>query len=165
MGVNGYRIDISKRWFEYRKDILNENNLIKRFENQYQFLLENKLYEREKLVYPNYSFDQQDFSYLLSWTHDRLNYLDDYFDKSLSVLDEIVSIDSHNISLYPNPAKDKIYVKNAVRLINKNYQIFDFSGRLLDYGNIEDDYITVAQLDKGIYLLVLDNKKHTFIIQ
>jgi hypothetical protein len=166
LGVDDYPSDIAKRWFEYREDVLNENNLIKRFEKEYQFLLDNKLYERENLVYPNYSFGQHDYSYLLDWLQNRLVFLDVYFDKmlpGLSYSDEVVQVEY--LSIYPNPTKDKLHINNIEKLVNPYFQIFDFSGRLLDHGNIVGDYISVLKLDKGIYILVLDNKKHMFIVQ
>ena len=79
LNPDNYSTTIAERWVDYRENILETNNLIKIFEDRYQFLSENKIYEREALVYSNYQFSQQDLSYLLNWLHDRLNSLDAYF--------------------------------------------------------------------------------------
>lgn len=74
-----YNACVSNRWSELRSSLLQTQNLISLFEDEYAYLDNNKLYERESLVYPNYDFSQTDLDYLLTWLEERLCFLDMYF--------------------------------------------------------------------------------------
>lgn len=74
-----YAACASARWEDLRSDVLATDKLFEIFENQYAYLRDNKLYERESLVYPNYSFAEGDLDYLLTWLDERLCFLDIYF--------------------------------------------------------------------------------------
>jgi surface protein len=60
-----------------------------------------------------------------------------------------------HISIYPNPAKDFIYLKN-VRA--DRYTIFDLNGRIVLRGKVNDDKIDVKNLQNGMYFLQIENK-------
>lgn len=50
---NNTIVHAASTWFYYRNDIFRFNSLSNSITNQYIFLQENKIYERETLVYPN----------------------------------------------------------------------------------------------------------------
>ena len=128
--------------------------------NQYNFLQENKVYERESLVYSNYSFDNQSLSYTLNWLENRLAYLDIYFGNILSVNSFIIS---NKFSIYPNPAISKIHINSEGVINDKNYKIFNSLGQLVSNGTIENQQIKIERLDKGIYYIVIDGKSFNLI--
>jgi surface protein len=55
------------------------------------------------------------------------------------------------ISIYPNPAKDFIYIKNAKNI--HGYKIFDASGRIVLNRTLNDDKIDVSSLMQGNHVL------------
>ncbi|MBK1897448.1 BspA family leucine-rich repeat surface protein [Chryseobacterium paridis] len=66
----------------------------------------------------------------------------------------------HNeISIYPNPATDFIYIKNAKGF--DNYKIFDMSGRIVLQSSLHDDKINISSLTKGNYILQIISKNKT----
>ncbi|MDO5981774.1 CotH kinase family protein [Flavivirga spongiicola] len=163
LNPNNSSKSISNRWFEYRENIFDNTSLAETIETQYEFLLNNKIYEREALVFPNYSFSEQDLSYMLNWLENRLTYLDTYFGDILSINEN--NSNNNEIFLYPNPAKDKIYFTNINYLINKEYKLFDFSGKLIHQGHIKENFISIKNLEKGYYLITLNNEAHKFLVK
>ena len=67
-------------------------------------------------------------------------------------------VSEQNLAIFPNPATDFIQIKEAE--LGAQLQVYDMWGRLLLQQIIrqEQESIFVQNLDKGIYLLVLQNK-------
>ncbi|MBK1897447.1 BspA family leucine-rich repeat surface protein [Chryseobacterium paridis] len=64
---------------------------------------------------------------------------------------------THNeISIYPNPATDFIYIKNAKGF--GSYKIFDVSGRIVLQNSLNDEKINISSLTKGNYILKIISK-------
>lgn len=147
-------VDFSNRWYEYREHILDEKRLEEILRQQFQFFTNNRIYEREALVFPNYDFDFDDMSYMLKWVQRRIEYLDGYFE--IPVNEEIDHSESSAV-LFPNPAKGKVYWKDYGNLKSKEYKIYNFSGRLMAAGIIENDFINIDHLETGSYLIVVEN--------
>lgn len=145
--------NIASTWFDYRDDIFSLNSLSNSITNQYNFFQDNKVYEREFLVYSNYSFDNQSLEYTLNWLENRLEYLDIYFGNILSI-NSITT--SNNFSIYPNPAINKIHINSIKELDDKNYKIFNCLGQLVSNGTIENKQIKIERLDKGIYYVIIE---------
>lgn len=82
------------------------------------------------------------------------------------VLNPIPVIDSVALDIvaYPNPVINTLYVdKGNQEFEEVTYQIYDFSGKLLKHGNLENP-ISEIQLDyiqSGIYLLVVVSNDET----
>ncbi len=62
-----------------------------------------------------------------------------------------------NVSIYPNPARDVLYVNSSDdgQLV---YRIFDLTGKRIDYGATNDGIIRISDLSKGLYILNLTSK-------
>jgi hypothetical protein len=65
---------------------------------------------------------------------------------------------SAEISVYPNPVYDMLYIKN---IINANWQIYDITGKLLKSGRTNNSGIYVGSLPKGIYAVKLSTDETT----
>lgn len=65
------------------------------------------------------------------------------------------------LSLYPNPAQDKLFLKNAP--VNTAYKIIDGLGREVDGGISQNEEIAVGALPSGIYTLLHQNMHFTFV--
>ena len=158
---NNISSSISNKWFSFRNNILNNNALSNSILEQYNFLKNNKIYEREAIVYPNYSFSQEDLSYILTWLENRLAYLDIYFGSVLSIDENILAIKTNVI--YPNPAKERVYITSASSLIGKEFKIFNNLGQLTSKGVIDNDFISIENLEMGYYLIRLENNSYRLI--
>lgn len=144
----------SSRWFDYRDDIFSDDSLSNTISQQYSYFQTNKIYERESLVYSNYSFDNPSLTYTLNWLENRLAYLDVYFGNVLPV--NSIS-KSNNLNIYPNPAKDKIYLAYLGELVDENYKIYNNLGQLIQSGIVTNKQILLEKLERGIYFLSINS--------
>jgi spore coat protein CotH len=158
---NNISSSIANKWFNFRNNTLSNAALSDSILDEYNFLQNNKVYEREALVYPNYPFNQEDLSYILTWLENRLAYLDTYFGNNLSIDDNISAIKTNLI--YPNPAKDRIYITKPSSLIGKEFKVYNHLGQLTSRGVIENSFISIENLEIGYYLIHLDNNSYKFI--
>lgn len=55
-----------------------------------------------------------------------------------------------DLQVYPNPFKDEFYVANPDAA---NYEVYDFSGKLVLKGDINNQKVTAAKMQKGIYII------------
>lgn len=81
---------------------------------------------------------------------------DTYDAECSSVLSTTENIAHANLSIYPNPASDFIFIKNLKN--PANYKISDTSGRLLKEGKIVSEKVDVNVLPKGNYILQIVTK-------
>ncbi len=153
-------IDIANKWFENKNHVFSYASLSEAVRQQYETLDNNKIYERESLVYSNYSFEIHELNYILDWIQNRLNFLDDYFSMILSKID--VSI-TNKITFFPNPATDKIQVDSEVGLMDNFYKIFNANGQTVGSGYLINRQINIEKLEKGIYYVLLGNVSFKFI--
>ena len=158
---NNISSSIANKWFSFRNNTLSNAALSDSILDEYNFLQNNKVYEREALMYPNYPFNQEDLSYILTWLENRLAYLDTYFGNILSI-DDNISATKTNL-IYPNPAKDRIYITNSSSLIGKEFKVYNNLGQLTSSGIIENSFISIENLEIGYYLIHLDNNSYKFI--
>ena len=161
LNPNNISSSIASKWFNFRNNILNNDVLSNSILEQYNFLQNNKIYEREAIVYSNYAFSQEDLSYTLTWLENRLTYLDTYFGNTLSINENILEIKTDFI--YSNPAKDRIYITNSNLIIGKVYKIYNNLGQLTSKGVIDNNFISIENLEMGYYLINLDNNSYKFI--
>lgn len=75
------------------------------------------------------------------------------------------SFDNSSLEVYPNPAKDAIYIKNP--LSKKEIKIFDISGNLIKVLKIMENKnkVSLNNIKEGIYFIKIDNKQQKLIIQ
>jgi surface protein len=62
------------------------------------------------------------------------------------------------LSIYPNPATDIIYVKNSNA---KDFKIIDMSGRIVSSGDLVNEQINIQDLIPGNYMIQLIMKEKT----
>ncbi len=62
------------------------------------------------------------------------------------------------ISIYPNPSKDKVYIRTNQTAISQSIQILNYQGQVLyDKNNFTKNYIDISHLKNGIYFLKYSN--------
>jgi len=65
-----------------------------------------------------------------------------------------------DIKLYPNPAKDILYISNTT---NEDYRIFDMGGKLINSAKLERGSVNVSGLIKGAYMIQIGETSRRFI--
>lgn len=69
------------------------------------------------------------------------------------------AINKNEMSIYPNPATDFIYIKNLKGFTS--YKIFDTSGRIVLQNLLHEEKIDITPLSKGNYILQIVSKDNT----
>lgn len=160
--VNDYTTDVESRWAELRTGPLTMVNLTEYFSDSYNQLLENNVYERESLVFPNYPFDPESFDYTVDWLQQRIAYLDSYFHYTpLSVR----NLEKSEFRIYPNPASESFHIKASSDLRNMPFQIYDIQGKVVKSGIYNGQSIVVSGIDRGFYILKIRNNSEKIIIR
>lgn len=74
-----------------------------------------------------------------------------------------IQVDKNQLSVYPNPTKDLLYVKGTnYNLINKEYQIIEIDGRIIKSGSLNtNNSINTNFLKRGIYILKIKEYNNT----
>jgi hypothetical protein len=64
-----------------------------------------------------------------------------------------------NFLLYPNPVNDNLILESSNDLLGKEYNIFDFSGRIIIQGKINalTQKIEITNISNGSYLFQIEN--------
>ena len=62
---------------------------------------------------------------------------------------------NNEVKIYPNPFKDEFSITNLNAI---HFEIYDFSGKLVLSGNVENGRVNATQIQKGIYLLKITMK-------
>ncbi len=83
---------------------------------------------------------------------------------SLPMVSTTNVFDQLQLKLYPNPASDKLFIEGEIESKEDlNYSIFDLSGRLVDFNNLENlrQQIDVSKLENGMYIfqIIMDSGK------
>lgn len=169
---NGFREKLKAKWEHLRDSVVTIEKLTGTFQNNYDYLNESGVYQREVLVWDSCSPGPQDLQYMFQWIEKRLEYLDSRFSEKC----EQSKIVNRNIKkrqifkCYPNPvssiAKFDFQSDNLFQV-----SIFDNKGRLLlsDILNNKKRQICVDKLAAGIYYLKVRsdgvNRAEKIIIQ
>ncbi|GGD96802.1 T9SS type A sorting domain-containing protein [Planktosalinus lacus] len=83
-----------------------------------------------------------------------VDFRDNYIIKLLNGSLSNPDVTGPQLSVYPNPASDKVYVKGLSREIAQEYQLTDVKGRLLRSGSMgPDQSIDVSTLETGLYFI------------
>ncbi|WP_073316654.1 CotH kinase family protein [Aquimarina spongiae] len=77
---DNFRRRLKERWSNLRRQQLSNDNLFEMIQEQYDYFFDNKVYEREQMVWLSGISLQDHFDYMTTWLLNRLQYLDKYFD-------------------------------------------------------------------------------------
>ncbi len=65
------------------------------------------------------------------------------------------------LSIYPNPAQDKLFLKNAS--LNLSYKIIDAFGREIISGQVQNEEVSISVLHAGLYTFLCLEGNFTFV--
>ena len=110
--VDGFRAKLNQKWQSLRQTVLEQGNLLDLFEENYNYLQRNGIYEREAQAWPSYALNPDDWSYMVEWTGKRLAYLDEVFSAPcLSVSVSHLQGQAKGFELFPNPSLGQVILK------------------------------------------------------
>jgi spore coat protein CotH len=137
---NDFKERLKIKWRQLRNDWLTVRGLMNLFHENYDYLLQNGVYEREELTWhekDKYQFDPQYIGYMEEWITKRLQFLDDAFDAETA----IQGVEKH-ITHYPC-----------------HIQIYNLNGQLLKtlYATNPEDKLLHSNLKQGIYFVRFRN--------
>ncbi len=151
---NGFVSKLHSRWHELRKSILATDSLKNEFCKNHNILLENNIYEREMIAWPQYKYENENIDYMLDWMKDRLLFLDVAFNTSTK--NESPQINDKSFVVFPNPAQNFIKIKSSY---NQYFscKIYNALGNLvLNLRKATDDLIDIRMLKDGIYYIQMN---------
>jgi hypothetical protein len=74
-----------------------------------------------------------------------------------------LSANNLSVDLYPNPAKDKLFIKQNNSNTSLWYELYDLQGKVLIKQKLTNEFIDVSSLSDGLYLLrLIDTKGNSF---
>ncbi len=78
---------------------------------------------------------------------------------------ETISPNQNNVSIFPNPTSDVLFVKNIKNITH--FKIVDIKGRLIKQGNMDqnNNVVSLKGVAAGMYILLLDGEKPIKIIK
>jgi hypothetical protein len=137
---NGFRQRLKTKWEQLRNDWLTVQGLVNLFSENYDYLLQNGVYEREEITWKekdNYRFDSQYMTYMQEWIAERLKFLDKEFDYTTA----IPIVEESDIQ-YPC-----------------NVHVYNINGQFVKsiYLTNTEDKTLYFNLNKGIYILHFQN--------
>ena len=155
---------IYARYTELREGILSEEKILERLSKNYNLLKDNKVYEREAMVWPNYPFDKAAKAYIDDWTMTRISFLDQYFE-SFNLGITTRESKQQTLTIYPNPASSILYVESDLQE-KTHYEIYTIQGQRVQEGSVDpaNFQINIQHLNAGIYLFVMGNTTQKILI-
>lgn len=82
LNPNGYNANLKARWLDLRSNAFSNEELLSKIDEVYTKFTEEKIYEREQLIWKNTLNDisnEAHYKYLTSWLNERMTNLDAYF--------------------------------------------------------------------------------------
>lgn len=76
--ADGFVSSFQQRWSTLRTGVFATENILRRQADVYNKLLENRMFERESLVWKEFKYDPEGLEYMQQWTQERLLFLDTY---------------------------------------------------------------------------------------
>jgi len=69
----------------------------------------------------------------------------------------------NEISVYPNPASDELFVKNENNIELSSIKITDLTGKTVAYQNSQLSSINISNLSKGMYFVTIEEKNGNIV--
>jgi hypothetical protein len=157
----GFREALVSRWTSLRAAIVTEARIKAKIETNSAFLLNNNVYEREHLAWPDYQYDAAQLDYPSSWLAARLAYLDGIF--TASSLGTAGATEQETLQVFPNPASGSVSIVFHAGPCQLSIQ--DVQGRQVLQTTLTNTYSTldISALPKGLYLAQLKTPAATVV--
>jgi len=77
-----------------------------------------------------------------------------------SGVDDIKPQVKDRLSVYPNPANDRLSFNQNDKMLNSTYSIIDLLGKTILTERVEADFVDISMLENGVYFIQLNNGNH-----
>lgn len=155
---NGFRETLQARWNSVKQTIFNHDFLMDKFEESYDYLLNNGVYPREEIAWQGYETEYYHLDYMSDWIVNRLAYLDTKFNEVCPPMN-VSDFATQKIKIYPNPTSDYLYFNSFE---NQSFMIiiYDVQGKKLLEEKIENpnQKISVSSLSSGVYFVKIKSE-------
>lgn len=145
---------IKSRYKELRdNDIISVTSILSMFHNNYNFLKQNGVYDRERKLYTqviasNNENELEELSFIEIWTKGRIAYLDNTFDYHEPVLSGKEN-DTPRLTIYPIPVKNTLTFSEEA----KDITILKISGEIVKKFPNYTTKIDLSEIAKGVYII------------
>lgn len=160
---DGFRLDLKNRWTELRNSSVTVDKIMQILIDNFNYLKDNGALERDQIANSGstISSEYEEFAYIQEWLTKRIEYLDKTFafeSNGATPTDEDGGKQNSKFVLYPNPAKNYIYLVDKINKAEKTFldvQIYSTAGILVRniIQNPIDQSIYIGNLADGNYIL------------
>jgi len=180
--IGGFNDKLKTKWLSLRSTTITKDSLMSMFNENYNYLKVNGVYDREKLLwngiknpknstwteffFTEYTFDESELEYMSSWISRRLSYLDKTFIEYTVARKEINILNEYKINIYPNPTKGFINLSiNSTYFDEYQVTIYNTAGQLVlsQVCNESNNTISLQHLEKGVFVIKIENKKNSLL--
>ncbi len=159
--VNGFRDKVKTRWNEARQNLFTHTNLMNLMEQNFYYLSNNGVYNREHIAWNEYVSDTNHLNYISDWLTDRLEFLDQIFNESCLIGTEDFT-PHDNLVIYPNPASNLLYFKSNEHAAYE-VSIYDFQGKLVLKSQVRNSKLDISGLSNGVYMVQIKSGNKQYI--
>ncbi|WP_089871119.1 CotH kinase family protein [Epilithonimonas hungarica] len=161
---DGFRYDLNKRWVELRSEKITTDNIMQILIDNFNYLKNNGSLERDQIANSGstVSSEYEEFAYIREWLAARIAYLDKVFTFDIietpPVTEENNDKTNNKFILYPNPAKNYIYLVDKNNKSEKSLldiTLYSKTGRIIKTINQHpvDQSIFIGNIPDGNYIL------------
>ncbi|MFC6223264.1 CotH kinase family protein [Hymenobacter artigasi] len=159
----GFRATLTNRWVQLRASIITEPHIMGLLEANHSYLESNSVYEREQLVWSDFTKDTTQLTYMSTWLQGRLSYLDQTLAQPCAILATAATPAANGIRFYPNPASDYLTIDSGgsgctVSIRNLQGKEVLLTGLLNGQNKLD-----ISQLSKGLYIIKIETTNSSSI--
>ena len=119
----------------------------------------------ETYTFAGTSADTEDLNIKVTATDTAFSSVSDVFLLTIRDPISVKEIRNQKLHIYPNPTNNKIYIGEHINLKIHSYKIFNLGGKLIEQGNLLENYIDISGYEKGIYILNLYANRNIIAIE
>jgi len=152
--TGGFISSLQTRWTELRSGILQTDTIMTTFNSHFNTLNDNGNYARENLAWNQYTFNPAHLDYTENWLNNRFYWLDEQINSLCNYPTNTVTANIE-ITLYPNPVIDYLYITGTELKENEVFYIYNQLGIKVYSGQWQrhTTIIDVSGFNNGLYLL------------
>lgn len=154
---------LKSKWNALRSSLLTKELLMQGFRQQHDFLVQNGVYQRESIAWPDYQYDSTGLAYMEEWIGNRLYFLDQAFSGDCLPVNtmEIRSEKSTDRSIWPNPGNGT-FTLDFNSTGPKHFTISNTLGKVIYNGFCAEMpcKIEISDIPDGVYFLQTNSHNH-----
>ncbi len=126
---DGFMQRARQRWAALREGAFSAHELTARFHDAHEDLARTGVYAREELAWSGYTYDPGELERVAQWIDQRTAYMDAWFLNTCSSAAIAERFNPDELQLYPNPARDRVFLESDVLRPGMSIALVDALGR------------------------------------